>query len=156
MQKIKVRIDGENKEINVEPDEILLDMLRRQGYYGVKRGCNEGTCGACAVIFNGRPVTSCMLLAVEADGGEITTIEGIGTLQKPHPLQTSFVEAGAVQCGFCTPGMIISAKSLLDKKPNPTLEDIKDALDGNLCRCTGYVKIVGAIQNAAQKIKEAK
>ncbi len=153
--EIKVKINGEEKIWNINPYDILLDVLRREGYKGVKEGCRRGECGACAVLINGIPVNSCLVFAAEVDGKEITTIEGIGTPDKPHILQKSFIEAGAVQCGFCTPGMIISAKALLDKNPQPTEEEIREAIDGNYCRCTGYVKIIEAIKLAAQRMKKA-
>ena len=115
-------------------------------------GCGNGKCGACSVLMNGNVVNSCLVLAMEADGQEITTIEGIGQPDNLHPLQQSFVENGAIQCGFCTPGMILSAKALLDENPNPTDQEIRKAMEGNLCRCTGYAKIVKAVQAAADKI----
>lgn len=150
---INITINNEKKQWHIDPGDILLDVLRREGYKGVKKGCGQGECGACAVLLNNRPVNSCMVLAVETDGMEIITIEGLGSTDKPHVLQKSFVETGAVQCGYCTPGMIISAKALLDKTPNPNEEEIKKALDGNYCRCTGYVKIIDAVKLASKKIK---
>lgn len=154
MDKIKLKINGRTKEISINPGDILLDVLRREGYYGVKKGCSEGSCGACTILFNGRPTNSCLLLAYEADDSEITTISGIGTMDNPHPIQKAFVKSAAVQCGFCTPGMIISTKHLLDTNQNPDEEDIKQALDGNFCRCTGYVKIIDAVKLAAEYLKE--
>ncbi|MBU1076406.1 MAG: (2Fe-2S)-binding protein [Spirochaetes bacterium] len=150
---IKLIINNEEKEFTIKPGDILLDVLRREGYKGVKKGCGTGECGACAVLLNGRAVNSCLVLAAEADNSRIVTIEGIGTTEKPDPLQESFVEAGAVQCGYCTPGMIISAKALLNKKKDPTDTEIKKALDGNYCRCTGYVKIIDAVRMAVKKMK---
>lgn len=152
-QTIRVEINGNKKELTVEPGVILLDVLRREGYFGVKRGCDEGTCGACTVILNGKAIKSCIFLAVQAHNGKITTIEGIGTREQPHPLQTAFVEEGVVQCGFCIPGLLLSAKALLDSKPSPTKEDVKTALDGNLCRCTGYSGQIKAVLNAAAVIR---
>jgi len=149
---ITVTVNGEKKELSVKNGEFLLDALRRFGWKGTKKGCDTGDCGSCAVILNGRPVLGCLVPAVTAHGGEITTIEGLGTVRAPHPLQTAFVEAGAVQCGFCIPGMILASKHLLDRTPDPTDAEIRKALDGNLCRCTGYVKQVEAVKNAAKRI----
>lgn len=147
---ITVTINGALLELAVKNGEFLLDALRRHGWKGAKKGCDTGDCGSCAVILNGRPVLGCLTPAVTAHLGELTTIEGLGTVHKPHPLQQAFVEAGAVQCGFCIPGMILSAKHLLDRTPAPTEAQIRKALDGNLCRCTGYVKQVEAVRNAAK------
>ena len=151
--EVCLKINGLSKNLKVKNNEFLLDVLRRYGYKGVKKGCDTGDCGSCAVIFNGRPALACLIPAFSAHGSEITTIEGIGTLQAPHPVQEAFVQAGAVQCGYCIPGMIISAKHLLDVNPSPSEEEIRKYLDGNLCRCTGYVKQVQAVQMAANKIK---
>lgn len=150
--QIKLIINGENKNLSIEPGEHLLDVLRRNGYHGVKEGCREGECGACVVLLNGKPVNSCILFAARCDGAEITTVEGLGSPDNLHPLQEAFLESGAVQCGYCTPGMILSSKALLDENPNPTEEEIRTALDGNLCRCTGYVKIIEAVKKASEKI----
>ncbi len=155
-QILHVTINGEQKEISIEPDELLLDVLRRVGYKGVKRGCKEGACGTCTIILNGYAVKSCIMLAAQAENGEITTIEGIGTRDNPHPIQQAFVDEGVVQCGFCIPGMILSAKNLLDKNPNPTEEEISFALDGNLCRCTGYSGQIKAVKAAAEAIRGEK
>ena len=154
--QINVVINGEKKRFKIFPSEILLDVLRREGYKGVKRGCNEGTCGTCVVLLNGRAVKSCVILAAQVHECEITTIEGIGTREKLHPVQLSFVEENVVQCGFCIPGMILSAKALLDKNPNPTRDEIKFALDGNLCRCTGYRGQIEAVLKAAEIIRGEK
>ena len=154
--QIKVKINGVDRILEVQPGEKLLDVLRRYGYKSVKKGCGEGTCGSCSVIVDGRLVYSCITFACQVDGCEIETVEGLGDVNHPHPLQLKFVEAGAVQCGYCTPGMIMAAKALLDKEPNPTEEQIKEALDGNLCRCTGYVKIIEAIKAAAEELREQK
>ena len=151
--KIKININKLAKELEIVPGESLLDLLRRSGYYGVKEGCRKGNCGACVVLLDGKPVNSCLVFAAHCQDRNVTTIEGLGTPQNLHPLQKAFIEAGAVQCGFCTPGMILSSKALLDENPKPTLEDIKQALDGNLCRCTGYVKILEAVQNAVREHK---
>ncbi|MEK7721392.1 MAG: (2Fe-2S)-binding protein [Elusimicrobiota bacterium] len=151
--EITVTVNGEKKELSVKNGEFLLDALRRHGWKGTKKGCDTGECGSCAVILNGRSVLGCLAPAVTAHGGEITTIEGLGSVHNPHPLQEAFVEAGAVQCGFCIPGMILSSKHLLDRMPNPTEAEIRKALDGNLCRCTGYVKQVEAVRMAAKRLK---
>ncbi len=148
-QILQITINGVKKSIEIQPNETLLDVLRREGYKGVKRGCNEGTCGTCTILFNDKAVKSCIMLAAQAQNGTITTIEGIGTREKPHPIQQAFVDAGVVQCGFCIPGMILSAKNLLDQNPNPMKEEVKMALDGNLCRCTGYKEQIGAVLKAA-------
>jgi aerobic-type carbon monoxide dehydrogenase small subunit (CoxS/CutS family) len=155
--KLNVTINGVQKTFEIHPGEILLDLLRREGYRGVKRGCQTGECGACAILLDGRAVNACIMLAAQAEGREITTIEGIGTPEKPHPLQVAFAENGAVQCGYCTPGMIVSAKALLDENPDPTGDEVRDVLAGNLCRCTGYVKPIEAVLAAARTMRgEAK
>jgi aerobic carbon-monoxide dehydrogenase small subunit len=151
--RLGVTINGEWKEAEVAPDETLLHALReRFGHVEVKEGCGKGDCGACAVLMNGKAVNACMTLALQAEGQEVVTIRGIGTPDHPHPLQTSFVKHGAIQCGFCTPGMIVSAKGFLDENPRPTRGEIKEAISGNLCRCTGYKKIIEAIEDASQKM----
>ena len=139
---ITLRVNGREHELHVEPTAVLLHTLRELGYTDVKNGCEIGECGACAVLLDGQAVNSCMVLAVQADGAEIVTNAGLGTMDKPHPIQEAFADAGAVQCGFCTPGMVISTKALLDRKPDPTEEEIRVGLSGNLCRCTGYGQIV--------------
>ncbi|MEA1904970.1 MAG: (2Fe-2S)-binding protein [Candidatus Hadarchaeota archaeon] len=154
--EITCRINNVKKRLVFEPHERLLNVLRREGYHGVKDGCGTGDCGTCTVIVNGRAVKSCLMFAAQANDKEIITIEGIGTHENPHPLQQAFAESGAVQCGFCTPGTILSAKALLDKNPNPTEDEIKEAIDGNLCRCTGYVKIIDAIRLAAKRMRRRK
>ncbi len=148
-QILDVTINGIKKSIKISPNELLLDVLRREGYKGVKKGCNEGTCGSCTIIYNDRAVKSCIMLAAQVQNGTITTIEGIGTREKPHPVQQAFVDAGTIQCGFCIPGMLLSAKNLLDHNSNPTKEEVKMALDGNLCRCTGYKGQIEAVLKAA-------
>ncbi|MFX0014364.1 MAG: (2Fe-2S)-binding protein [Promethearchaeota archaeon] len=147
--EINITINGETKTLVIESDDLLIDVLRKEGYKGVKRGCAEGECGACTIILNGRAVKSCILFAAQAHEGSITTIEGIGTRENPHPLQQAFVNEGVVQCGFCIPGILISAKALLDRNPSPTKDEVKQALDGNLCRCTGYSGQLKAVLNAA-------
>lgn len=145
--KIKVKINDKWRELDIHPGDILLDVLRKEGFYGVKKGCGQGDCGACAVLLNGKAVNSCLILAAHCDGMEITTIEGIAGIEtgQLHPLQKAFLDEGAIQCGFCTPGMIISLKSLLDENPHPSLAEIKEALSGNLCRCGSYQKIIKAV-----------
>jgi aerobic carbon-monoxide dehydrogenase small subunit len=148
---IELYVNQHPYRLTVKPSATLLDVLRQDlGLTGTKRGCDQGHCGACTVILNGRAVNACTLLAVQADGKRITTIEGLSSGDQLHPLQEAFVEEGAIQCGFCTPGMILSAKALLDEAPEPSEQAIREALSGNLCRCTGYVNIVKAVQKAAQ------
>jgi len=153
---VSFNVNGEKKTVHIAPNEVLLDTLRKMGYYSVKRGCEEGECGACTVLLNGKPVKSCMLFTAQVKDKEITTLEGVGTPDNPHILQKVFIEKGAIQCGFCIPGIIITAKALLDEKLDITDEDIKEALDGNLCRCTGYVKQVEAIKEAAKILKKSR
>ena len=150
---IKLTVNGEPYEALVQPNSTLLDILRNQlNLTGTKRGCDAGDCGACTVIMDGRPVNACLVLALKAQDRQITTIEGLSDgPAKLHPIQQAFVEHGAIQCGFCTPGMIVSAKTLLDRNPNPSKEEIKSGIAGNLCRCTGYVNIIEAIKVAAKK-----
>jgi len=149
-KKIEITVNGQSYRLEVEPRTTLLDVIRYGlGLTGTKAGCEKGECGTCTVIMDNRPVNSCLVLAVEADGSEILTIEGLATGEKLHSLQKSFVEMGAIQCGFCTPGMILVAKALLDKNPKPTEGEIRQAIAGNLCRCTGYDKIVKAIQKVS-------
>jgi aerobic carbon-monoxide dehydrogenase small subunit len=151
-QQVTFTVNDEVHEIVVEPNELLVDVLRdRLDLTGTKVGCGTGDCGACTVIVDGKPVNSCLMLAVEANGKEILTIEGLAKNGKLHPLQEAFVEEGAIQCGFCTPGMVLSAKALLDRNPQPTEGEIRMEIAGNICRCTGYVKIVDAIWAASRK-----
>ena len=152
--KISLTVNGEKRALDVKPETRLLDLIRDDlGLTGTKEGCGKGECGACTVIMNNKVVASCLVLAAQADGAEIKTIEGLGGKDKLHPLQQAFIEKGAVQCGFCIPGMIMSSKKLLDENINPSEEDIKRGLSGNICRCTGYVKIIDAVKEAAHKIK---
>jgi len=151
--RIEVAVNGVRGSWRVGAEDTLLSALRANGWKGVKRGCDTGECGSCTVLVDGTPELACLKLAVSAHGREITTIEGRGPPAEPHPLQEAFVEAGAVQCGFCIPGMILVSKALLDKNPEPSETQIRHALDGNLCRCTGYVKQVEAVRLAAGKIK---
>lgn len=154
---LKFKLNGEEVEVLVSPDDMLLDILRDTfNFIGTKKGCGKGECGACTVIMNGNAVNSCMVPAMKAMDKEIQTIEGIGTPENLHPLQETFIEKGAIQCGFCTPGMIMSSKALLDKNLSPTRDEIKEAISGNICRCTGYVKIEEAILSAANRIKSQK
>ncbi|VBB42336.1 Glyceraldehyde dehydrogenase small chain [uncultured Desulfatiglans sp.] len=143
---IRLTINGEEMEVAVAPNLTLTDLLRYElGLTGTKKGCDLGDCGACTVIMDGKAVNSCLVLAVQANGKNITTIEGVETGKGLHPLQQAFIEHGSIQCGFCSPGMILSAKSLLEKNPHPNEAEVRRALSGNLCRCTGYQKIVEAI-----------
>jgi carbon-monoxide dehydrogenase small subunit len=145
-------INGEKKEISFHSSDLLLALLRDNGFTEVKEGCRQGDCGACLVLLEGKAVNSCQVLAASAMDMEITTVKGLGTIHEPHILQKAFVETGAVQCGFCTPGMIIAAYALLKKNPAPDEKEIKKGLDGNLCRCTGYEKIIDAVKLAAERI----
>ena len=145
-QLIELKVNGEFYETAVDPHRTLLEVLRENlGLTGAKEGCDLGACGACTVLIDGKAVLSCLTLAVDSQKKEITTIEGLAREGKLHPLQQNFVNHGAIQCGFCTPGMILSAKAMLDKSPKPTEEEVKRGISGNLCRCTGYTKIIEAI-----------
>ena len=156
-QLIALNVNGESHEVAVEPRMTLLEVLRDMvGLTGTKNGCSLGNCGSCTVLLNGKPVASCLLLAVEAQGKEVMTIEGLAQNGELHPMQQAFIDHGALQCGFCTPGMILSAKALLDENPDPTEDEVNEALSGNLCRCTGYTDAVNAILDLAQRIKGAK
>jgi carbon-monoxide dehydrogenase small subunit len=150
MQEIEIQVNGRPMRTTVAVDETLVDVLRyRLGIVEVKNGCGQGDCGACTVLLDGEAVNSCLTLAVQADGHQITTTRGLGTVEDPHPLQTAFIEHGAVQCGFCSSGMILAAASLLQQNAAPTRDEIREGISGNLCRCTGYTKIVDAIEEAA-------
>lgn len=152
MKRIELRVNGDTYKLSVDPWRTLLDVLRDVlQLTGTKSGCNSGECGACTVLLDGRAIKSCLVLAPQAQGKEIITIEGLEVAGELHPLQQAFVDHFAVQCGFCTPGMILSGKALLDKNPNPTEEEVRIALSGNLCRCTGYTKIVEAVLAASGK-----
>ena len=152
---LELNVNGERKKTEVAPQETLLYTLReRFGHTELKEGCGKGDCGACAVLLNGKAVNACLTLALQAHKQKVVTLKGIGTPEKPHPLQESFVRHGAIQCGFCTAGMIVSAKALLDDNPRPTRGEIKRAISGNLCRCTGYKKIVEAIEEASKKLRK--
>lgn len=155
MELLHITVNG--KELNkiVDPNQRLVDFLRNDlGLIGAKIGCGQGDCGTCTVIMNGKAIRSCVIPVLKAQDAVIETIEGLARGEKLHPLQEEFINKGAVQCGFCTPGMIMSAKALLDKNPNPTIEDVKKALKGNICRCTGYVKIEEAVLAAAARLRE--
>jgi carbon-monoxide dehydrogenase small subunit len=148
---MRVTVNGTPHELNVAPHRSLLDMLREDlGLTGTKKGCDAGDCGACTVLLDGVPVNACLVLAVQAEGRAVLTIEGVATEDRLHPLQEAFVRYGAVQCGFCTPGMVMSAIALLNETPQPSRTEIQDALAGNLCRCTGYVQIIDAIEAVAK------
>ena len=154
MSKVKIsfRLNTKDVAVEIEPNKRLLDMLRDDfGLTSVKEGCGEGECGACTVLIDNEAVTSCTVLAPQVDGCEVMTVEGLSVDGELDKLQETFIEKGAVQCGFCTPGMVLSAKALLIKNPNPTREEIKTAIEGNLCRCTGYAKIVEAVETATKK-----
>ena len=152
---LKFTVNGKDYALMVESHERLLDVLRnRLGFKGTKEGCSTGDCGICAVLMNGRLVNSCLIFAIQARNKKITTIEGIGTADHLHPIQRAFVKWNASQCGYCIPAMILAAKDLLDKNPDPTDEEIKKATSGILCRCTGYLKIVEAVKTAAQEMKK--
>lgn len=150
---VSFKLNGRLQEIEVEPHDLLLDVVRdRLGLTGAKRSCDVQVCGACTVLVDGRPVSACTTLAFEVRGRSVLTIEGLAESGKLHPLQEAFIEHGGFQCGFCTPGMILAAKSLLDEIPNPTIEELKHFMHGNLCRCTGYKKIIESIMAAAKKM----
>ncbi len=153
---VETTINGDRTEFLCQPDESLLDVLRdRLGLTGAKEGCGTGDCGACSVTMNGRVVCSCLVLGVETEGAEIETIEGMAKGEELHPLQRVFLEEAALQCGICTPGILVAAKSLLEKNPDPTDTEVRYWLAGNLCRCTGYDKIVKAVQKAAAEMRAA-
>ena len=148
--QLDLMVNGEMKQWMIAPGDLLLDVLRREGYFGVKRGCETGECGACTVLVNGKPINSCLMFAAQAEGCDVLTIEGVAQGEKLDPLQETFLEYGAVQCGYCTPGMILSAKALLAERPDPTDAEVREALAGNFCRCTGYLKPVEAVLAAAR------
>jgi len=150
---MELNVNGKVYEVFVEPWKTLLEVLREElGLTGAKRGCDDGNCGACTVILDGKAIKSCLMLVPQAKGKKILTIEGSGSEKNLHPLQQAFIDHFAVQCGFCTPGMILTAKALLDEKPDATEEDIRRGLHGNICRCTGYVKIVEAVEAARDRL----
>ena len=150
MISIKFDLNNKSYSFDIEPEELLVEVIRdRVGLTGTKKGCETGECGACTVLVDHEPVNSCIYLAVRAQNKSIITIEGLGTPDKLHPIQQAFIKNAAVQCGFCAPGMILTAKALLDENPDPTEKEIREGISGNLCRCTGYAKIVKAIQESA-------
>jgi aerobic carbon-monoxide dehydrogenase small subunit len=154
MHQIKVTVNGKEYELHVKPWATLLDTLREDlGLTGTKEGCGEGECGACTVLMNDKPVNACLVLTMEADGKHIVTIEGLADGEKLHPIQQAFVDIGGLQCGFCTPGMILSTKALLDANPHPSDEEIRKGLEGNFCRCTGYTKIIESVRDAVRRMK---
>ncbi len=153
-KRITLTINGRAHQVAVKPNATLLRVLRDLGYTDVKNGCEKGDCGACAVLLNGKAVNSCLVLAWQADDAQITTAAGLGTVDHPHPIQEALADRGGIQCGFCTPGIVIAAKALLDRNPHPTDEEIREAISGNLCRCTGYGLIIESIRWAAEKIAQ--
>jgi carbon-monoxide dehydrogenase small subunit len=152
---ITLNVNDREHEVALQANVTLLQALRDLGYTDVKNGCEKGDCGACAVFLDGKAVNSCLVLAWQADGAKVVTNAGLGTMDDPHPLQEAFADAGGAQCGYCTPGMIISAKALLDRNRNPTEDEIREAIAGNLCRCTGYAQIIEAIERASQRLSES-
>ncbi len=151
----KLTVNGQVHELAIEPHETLAQVLRNKlGLYGVRVSCTEGECGSCTVLLDGQPVTSCLMLALQAEGKEITTIEGLVTEEDLHPIQEAFIEEQGFQCGFCTPGMILSTKAFLEKNPDPSASEVASALSGNICRCGAYIHIVRSVKNAAKKIEE--
>jgi carbon-monoxide dehydrogenase small subunit len=153
-QEIEIQVNGQPLRATVAVEATLLDVLRNElGVVEVKNGCGQGDCGACTVLLDGDAVNSCLTLAVQADGRQVTTVKGLGSPEAPHPLQESFVAHGAVQCGFCSSGMVLSAASLMKQNPTPTRAEIREAISGNLCRCTGYTKIVDAIEEVANNAR---
>ena len=148
--EISLTVNDRPLSTRIAAETTLLDFLREQGFIEVKRGCDKGDCGACTVIMDGKAILSCITLALQADGAKIYTVKSLGTWERMHPLQQAFVDYEALQCGFCTPGMLLAAKALLDSNPRPTREQIREAISGNLCRCTGYQKIVDAVEAVAK------
>lgn len=157
MVDISLKVNGEFLEISVDENLRLIDLLRDElGFVGTKEGCGEGECGACTVIMDGETVNSCLVMAFQANGSSILTIEGLGKNGKLHPVQQAYTDVGAVQCGFCIPGMVLSTKALLDKNPHPTRDEIREGISGNLCRCTGYNKMVDATERAIRYMEEGR
>ena len=152
---VRLRVNGETQEVATEINKTLLEVLREDmNLTGTKHGCELGECGTCAVLVNGQPVLSCLMLGIEAVDSEVTTVEGMMQNGKPHPLQNAFADLGAAQCGYCIPGILLTAQALLDDNPHPTRDEIRQALSGNLCRCTGYTKILQAVELAAEEISK--
>ena len=155
MKPLKLRVNGEPVQLLVEEDETLLDVLRDRLFLtGTKRGCGEGQCGHCTVILNGKAVNSCLTLALEAEGSQVLTIEGLAQGNSLHPIQKAYVEVGAIQCGYCTPGMVMAIYSLLQRNPQPSEEEIREGIKGVMCRCTGYYKIVEAVKTASAEVSK--
>jgi carbon-monoxide dehydrogenase small subunit len=155
LKRLRINVNGTWREVVTPPGRLLLDLLREDlGLTGTKKGCEKGECGACTVLMNGKAVVSCLIPASKADGAEILTVEGMAQGDRLHPLQQAFWQEGAVQCGYCTPGMLISAKALLDENSGPSMEEVRRAISGNLCRCTGYTKIIQAILTASAKMRK--
>jgi len=155
MTDVVLRVNGRERKASVPPETTLLQLLREHlGLTGSKLGCDVGDCGACTVIVDGKAVNSCLMLAGQVDGRDVLTIEGLATRDRLHPIQRAFEERASLQCGFCGPGSIMSAKALLDENPDPTPQEIRDALAGNLCRCTGYTKMIDAIRDAARELRD--
>jgi carbon-monoxide dehydrogenase small subunit len=155
MSEVRLKVNGKTYVVEAEPWHTMVHVLREKlGLTGTKRGCDHGACGACTVLISGVPIPSCTILAVDCQGEEIITIEGLARGNELHPIQQAFIEHHGLQCGFCTPGMILSAKALIDQNPNPTEEEVREAISGNLCRCTGYVKIIKSILAAAERVRE--
>jgi len=152
--RITLTVNEAKREVEIEPGETLLELLRREGYKGVKKGCGSGDCGACAVLLDGRAVNSCLVLAAKADGRKVVTVEGLEDDKGLHPVQQAFLEEGAIQCGYCTPGMVIAAVDLLTHNSSPSEAQIREGISGNLCRCTGYVKQIEAIKIAVERMGE--
>lgn len=151
--RVEFTVNGEAVCWQCEPWEMLTEALRRHGFLGTKRGCQSGDCGACTVLLDGEPVPSCLMLAAQAGGHQVTSIEGLGDFKNPHPIQEAFVDAAAIQCGYCTPGMVLAAKALVTREPQPTKQQVREALAGHTCRCTGYVKPIEAVLAAARKMR---
>ncbi len=151
----RLNVNGKAVKVEFAPEELLLDTLRNHGFTEVKSGCKEGECGACIVLLNGKPINSCLTFtAAVLEEDKLLTVKGIGNLHEPHVIQQAFVDSGAVQCGFCTPGIVLASYALLKNNPRPSDEEVKKAMDGNLCRCTGYVKIVEAVKLAAERLQK--
>lgn len=152
--EITLTVNGKTHTAALEPAAALVDFLRDTlGYKGVKLCCNTGECGACTILMDGKPVNSCVVLGADAAGADITTVEGIADGDRLHPVQQAFIDTGAVQCGYCTPGFIVSVKALLDRSPHPSAEEVEEAISGNICRCTGYTKIFDAVELAAKQLE---
>ncbi len=152
--EIELTVNSTRRNFEIRAGETLLNLLRREGYKGVKKGCEQGDCGSCIVLVDGRAVNSCLFLAAKANGSDVLTIEGLADKDELHPIQQAFLDEGAVQCGYCTPGMIMSAVDLLHRNPDPSEQEIRHAISGNLCRCTGYEQQIQAIKKAATRMKE--